>query len=224
MESKLKHSNTLAKKKNNEILDFTTTAQESLFLAKRAELPKIIKKRRKQFIKELEDYKIIKVENEEQDNTQYATIVDKKIPMYELSQHCFDPLIKWTGIIPKYSATELMVIFDYFKECVNEINKTELIPPTKEMFCTLCGISTNIFSQWKNSADAELREVMYQIEDYIANFLTMGGLTRKISEVTGIFIQKSSLGRKEATDVQPLFQQNNVILQDSMLKDLMEKF
>lgn len=224
MESKLKHSNALAKKKNNEILDFTTTAQENLFLAKRAELPKIIKKRKKQFIKELEDYKIIKVENEEQDNTQYATIVDKKIPMYELSQHCFDPLIKWTGIIPKYSASELMVIFDYFKECVNEINKIELIPPTKEMFCTLCGISTNIFSQLKNSADAELREVMYQIEDYIANFLTMGGLTRKISEVTGIFIQKSSLGRKEATDVQPLFQQNNVILQDSMLKDLMEKF
>ena len=217
MESKLKHSNALAKKKNNEILDFTTTAQESLFLAKRAELPKIIKKRKKQFIKELEDYKIIKVENEEQDNTQYATIVDKKIPMYELSQHCFDPLIKWTGIIPKYSASELMVIFDYFKECVNEINKIELIPPTKEMFCTLCGISTNIFSQLKNSADAELREVMYQIEDYIANFLTMGGLTRKISEVTGIFIQKSSLGRKEATDVQPLFQQNNVMLQDSML-------
>jgi hypothetical protein len=209
-------------KKNNEIIDFTMNAELALFEKKKASLPRIIRKRRKEFLEELEKYEIMKVENDE--DKEYAVIADKRIPMLEMTQHCFDPFIKWTGVIPKYSPQELMVIFDYFKSCISELNKKDIATPTKEQFCTLCGISTNQFNLWKTSDNPELREVVYQIEDYIANYLTMGGLTRKISEVTGIFVQKSSLGRKEATDMPVLQQQNNYIMGDDQVEELMKKF
>lgn len=210
------------KKKNNQVIELTQDAQIQLFNKKRNMLPRIIKKRKKEFLNELENYGILK--REQNNNEEYAIISDRRLPMIELSQHCFDPFIKWTGIIPKYSPQELMCIFDYFKNCIMELNKNEIFPPTKEQFCTLCGISTNQFSLWKTSDNPELREVLYQIEDYIANYLNVGGLTRKTSEVTGIFIQKSSLGRKEAVDTPIFTQQNNLILSEEEKQKLLQKF
>lgn len=210
------------KKKNNQVIELTQDAQIQLFNKKRNMLPRIIKKRKKEFLNELENYGILK--REQNNNEEYAIISDRRLPMIELSQHCFDPFIKWTGIIPKYSPQELMCIFDYFKNCIMELNKNEIFPPTKEQFCTLCGISTNQFSLWKTSDNPELREVLYQIEDYIANYLNVGGLTRKTSEVTGIFIQKSSLGRKEAIDTPIFTQQNNLILSEEEKQKLLQKF
>lgn len=210
------------KKHNNEIMDFTISAELSLFEKKRANLPRYIKKRKKEFLEELKEYDIIKTEQEE--DKECAIIGDKKIPMFELTQHCFDPFIKWTGVIPKYSPQELMCIFDYYKSCIIELNKKDLVPPTKEQFCVLCGISTNQFNSWKTSDDPNLREVVFQIQDFIANYLSMSGLTRKTSEVTGIFIQKSSLDRKEVSEVPTLQQQNNFILSDDKYNQLLNKF
>lgn len=103
------------------------------------------------------------------------------------------------------------------------MNKTMIVPPTKEQFCSLCGFSTQRFNEIKNTSPSDIREVLLQVEDYICNYLSVGGLTRKISEVSSIFGQKV-LGRKEANDNAPALSTNNIIIGDSAFNELCNKF
>lgn len=205
--------------RQNEIVELSQFAQQQLIEKKKADLPKFIRKRKKQFIKELEEYNIARTNEDEE-----VTIASNTIPMLELVENCFAPFIKGVGIAPQYSPTELNVIFDYYKECIKEMNKTQIVPPTKEMFCSLCGISTERFSEYKNGTSPEIREICLRVEDFIANYLSVSGLTRKTDTVTGIFIQKSSLGRKEATEPQQVVNNNNLILNDSEFAELLNKY
>ena len=205
--------------KQNEIVELTAFAEQQLIEKKKAELPKFIRKRKKEFIKELQEYKIA---NSTEADT--MVIADKVIPMLELVDNCFSPFIKDAGIAPQYSAKELSVIFDYYKECVKEMNKYEIVPPTKELYCSLCGFSTETFTKYKNGSSPEIREVCLRVEDFIANYLTISGLTRKTSEVTGIFVQKSSLGRKEDTGPQQVTNNNTLILSDTEFAELLSKY
>lgn len=207
------------KEENNEVYEMVTVAARELMLKKQENLPRYIRKRKKEFLKELEEYKLMNVNEDES-----VTILNKTLPMVEVSEHCFEPFIKSPGGIPSYSAEQLSIIFDYYKQCIKEMNKVELFPPTKEQFCQLCGISTNAFSSMKNGGDDKVTEVLLQVEDYIANWLNIGGLTRKTAEVTGIFIQKSSLGRKEATDIVQNTTNNTLIVSESEMAELMSKF
>lgn len=203
----------------NEIVEITNLAQQELIEAKKKDLPKYIKKRKKQFIKELVAYNIAhQVDDEE------MQILNKTLPLVEITDKCFEPFIKNFGIAPQYSASELSLIFDYFKDVIKEMNKDQIFPPTKEQFCQLCGFSTTKFTEYKNGSSSEIREIMLQVEDYIANYLNIGGLTRKTDTVTGIFIQKSSLGRKEATEPQQVVNNNNLVLSDSEFAELLNKY
>lgn len=203
----------------NEIVEITNLAQQELIEAKKKDLPKYIKKRKKQFIKELVAYNIAhQVDDEE------MQILNKTLPLVEITDKCFEPFIKNFGIAPQYSASELSLIFDYFKDVIKEMNKDQIFPPTKEQFCQLCGFSTTKFTEYKNGSSSEIREIMLQVEDYIANYLNIGGLTRKTDTVTGIFIQKSSLGRKEATEPQQVVNNNNLVLSDSEFAELLSKY
>lgn len=205
--------------KQNEIVEITNLAQQELIEAKKKDLPKYIKKRKKQFIKELVAYNIAhQVDDEE------MQILSKTLPLVEITDKCFEPFIKNFGIAPQYSASELSLIFDYFKDVIKEMNKDQIFPPTKEQFCQLCGFSTTKFTEYKNGSSSEIREIMLQVEDYIANYLNIGGLTRKTDTVTGIFIQKSSLGRKEATEPQQVVNNNNLVLSDSEFAELLNKY
>jgi hypothetical protein len=205
--------------KQNEIVELTNFAEQQLIEKKKADLPKFIRKRKKEFIKELETYNIARTNEDDE-----VIIADKTIPMLELVENCFAPFIKNQGIAPQYSAKELTVIFDYFKECIKEMNKHQIVPPTKEMFCSLCGISTERFSDYKNGSSPEVRELCLRVEDFIANYLSVSGLTRKTDAVTSIFLQKSSLGRKEATEAQQVINNNNLILSDSEFAELLNKY
>lgn len=205
--------------KQNEIVELTTFAEQQLIEKKKAELPKFIRKRKKEFVKELEVYKIAQTTEDDE-----VIIADKTIPMLELVDNCFAPFIKDAGIAPQYSAKELSVIFDYYKECIKEMNKYQIVPPTKEMFCSLCGISTELFTKYKNGSSPEVREVCLRVEDFIANYLSVSGLTRKTDTVTGIFIQKSSLGRKEETGPQQVTNNNTLILSDTEFAELLNKY
>lgn len=203
----------------NEIVELTNFAEQQLIEKKKADLPKYIRKRKKQFIKELQEYNIARTSEDED-----VIIADKTIPMLDLIDNCFAPFIKNYGTAPQYSAKELNIIFDYFKECIKEMNKTQIVPPTKEMFCSLCGMSTTLFSEYKNGSSPEIRELCLRVEDFIANYLSVSGLTRKTDTVTGIFIQKSSLGRKEATEPQQVVNNNNLVLSDSEFAELLNKY
>ena len=203
----------------NEIVELTNYAQEQLMLAKKKDLPKYIKKRKRQFLKELKEYNIAHPVNDDE-----IQILNKTLPLVEITDKCFEPFIKNYGIAPQYSASELAVIFDYFKDVIKEMNKEQIFPPTKEQFCQLCGFSTSRFTEYRNGSSPEIREIMLQVEDYIANYLNIGGLTRRTDTVTGIFIQKSSLGRKEATEPQQVVNNNNLVLSDSEFAELLNKY
>lgn len=205
--------------KRNNVWELSEYARRELFDAKKKELNKYISKRKKQFIKELEKYEIIKSEDDDIN----IEIKEKTLPMIELSDFCFSPFVKVAGVVPDYSASELSVIFDFFKECIKEMNKSVIIPPTKEQFCSLCGFSTSRFNDLKNTGTTDIREILLQVEDYICNYLSIGGLTRKISEVSSIFNQKV-LGRKEASDTNTPQQTNNIVIGDSAFNELCNKF
>lgn len=207
------------REKRNNVWELSEYARKELFIAKRAELPKYIKKRKKQLIKELEEYDILATDDEGN-----AIVENSKIPMIDLWDFCFSPFVKVAGAVPDYSASELSIIFDYYKDCIKRLNNVKIFPPTKEQFCTLCGFSTQRFNELKNTSPNDIREILLQVEDYIANYLNIGGLTRKTSEVTGIFIQKSSLGRKEATEQQGPPPTNNIVIGDSAFAELCGKF
>lgn len=205
--------------RQNEVFDVVKLSQQELMAKKKQQLPRYIKKRKKEFLEELKKYGIIKSEQGED-----VEILNKTLPMMDLSDFCFSPFIKSAGCVPQYSASELDIIFDYYKQCIKEMNEHEIFPPLKEQFCNLCGMSTEMFTQYKNGSSPEIREVLLRVEDYIANYLSIGGLTRKTSEVTGIFIQKSSLGRKEATEPTVQINNNNLVLTDQELMELMAKY
>ena len=211
-------ANEQERKRRNNVWELTEYAKQELVDKKRVELPKYIKKRKKQFIEELKKYNIIQSETDEE-----VQIMNKTIPMIDLTDFCFTPFVKVAGVVPDYSASELSIIFDYFKETIREMNKVEIVPPTKEQFCSLCGFSTQRFNELKNTSPTEIREILLQVEDYLCNYLSVGGLTRKISEVSSIFNQKV-LGRKEAGEQSTPQQTNNIVIGDSAFAELCGKF
>lgn len=204
--------------KRNEVFEVTEYSKKQLFLEKKKKLPSLIKKRKKQFLLELEQYNLARTDEEGN-----MVIADKTLPMVELTEYCFSPFVKSAGVIADYTPSELEIIFDYFKQCIKEMNKDQILPPTKEMFCQLCDMSTQRFNDLKNTGDSQMREMLLKIEDYICNYLSIGGLTRKISEVSSIFGQKV-LGRREAGDVQAPPQNNTIIVGDDTFMELANKY
>lgn len=204
--------------RRNNVWELSEYARKELFDAEKVELNKYIKKRKNKLIKELQEYNILNTDDEGN-----AIIDNTKLPMVDLWDFCFSPFVKVAGVVPEYSASELSIIFDYFKECIKELNKIKTFPPTKEQFCNLCGISTARFNELKNTSTSDIREILLQVEDYICNYLSIGGLTRKISEVSSIFNQKV-LGRKEAGDNSTPQTTNNIVIGDSAFNELCNKF
>lgn len=211
-------ANKQEQERRNNVWELSEYARRELFDAKKEELPKYIKKRKKDLIKELEQYGIVETDDEGN-----AIVENSKLPMVDLWEFCFSPFVKIAGVVPDYSASELSLIFDYFKECIKQLNTETIMPPTKEQFCMLCGFSTARFTELKNTSPSDIREVLMQVEDYICNYLSVGGLTRKISEVSSIFNQKV-LGRKEAGNEGPPQQTNNIVIGDSAFNELCNKF
>lgn len=218
MATNRKHTTKAEAEKQNKVFDIVSYSQQELLNQKKEQLPRYIKKRKKEFIKELEIYGIAKTEQDD-----VVRIMDKTIPLLELSDLCFKPFIKGIGLAPQYSAQELDLIFDYFKDCIKEMNKHELFPPLKEQFCQLCGFSTEQFATLKSSSSPEIREVLLKVEDYICNFIHIGGLTGKIEKLNSIFIPKT-LGRKEAGEQAPVTNNNTLVVTPKEFAEMLNKY
>lgn len=104
-----------------------------------------------------------------------------------------------TGISPKYSVTELAILFDYYKQFIEEINKTHFYLPTKKNFCSFAGISSVTYDDYKHSEDSERREVMQMIDDYITDLQLTSAQNGEIKEISTIFREKAEHGMVEAT-------------------------
>ena len=102
------------------------------------------------------------------------------------------------GVSPKYSTTELAILFEYYKKFIQEINKKTSYIPTKEDFCSFAGVSTVTYNNWKQSDDFERREIMQKIDDYLVDIHLSMAQRGDIREISTIFRAKSEFGMVEA--------------------------
>lgn len=103
------------------------------------------------------------------------------------------------GVSPKYSTTELAILFDYYKQFITEINKTQTYLPTKKNFCSFAGISSVTYDTYRQSDDAERREIMQIIDDYITDLMLTASQNGEVKEITTLYRTKSEHGMVEAS-------------------------
>lgn len=103
------------------------------------------------------------------------------------------------GISPKYSNAEVAILFDYYKQFIEQINKVQSYLPTKKNFCSFIGISSNQYDNWRQSEDSERAEIMQMIDDYITDLQLTSAQNGEIKEVTTIYRTKAEHGMIEAT-------------------------
>lgn len=102
------------------------------------------------------------------------------------------------GSKAKYSAAELEVAFEYYQQYIEAINEKCTFPPTQKNFCGLLGISSNQYNLWRESDEAEKREIIQRIDDYITDMSLALAQAGQIREVTTIFRSKAENKMVEA--------------------------
>lgn len=102
------------------------------------------------------------------------------------------------GLSPKYSNVELSILFDYYRQFIEQINKYQNYLPTKKNFCSFIGISSSTYNHYIQSDDEERREIMQKIDDYITDLNLTAAQNGDIKEVTTIFRSKAEHGMIEA--------------------------
>ena len=125
--------------------------------------------------------------------------------IFAINKYLFEPLLKPSRYVKKYSELELLLVLEFYQEQMLELNKTNMFPPQLEQYCRLLGISTNIFKRdYLNSNDEEMRNAAQQVVDYIASGLSYAGMTKQVDSTSQVFAQKSSLNRydREANEKQ----------------------
>lgn len=142
----------------------------------------------------------------------------------KLQKDLFEPLTEISSSVKKYSAVELLIVLEFYSDQIEKINEKTLFPPQLEQYCRLLGISTNTFKQsYLNSNDDSLRNAAQQVVDFISMTLSYGGMTRQIDNAAQIFVQKSSLNRKD--NEQPVVNNNtnNLIITPEEFKEQLKK-
>lgn len=185
-------------------------------------LKRYIKKRKKAFAEEWTKFK--------EENTmdgQLIPVIDK-IPMNEIIEHTFAPLIKVAGFSPSYSADELALAFDFYVQCSQELNKTSYYVPKIEDFCRMVNISKSTFEKYQTtSSDENMREVCNKVQDYCVARTADGAFSSKDKAIVtySIFHQKASNKQRDNDPVQNnTFIQNNTIMSDEQFNDLSSKY
>lgn len=102
------------------------------------------------------------------------------------------------GLSPKYNNTEIAILFDYYKQFIDQINEKQRYIPTKGDFCSFVGISTTQYDNWKQSDDTERREIMQMIDDYIVDLNLTSAQNGDIKEISTMFRGKVEHGLVEA--------------------------
>ena len=208
-------------KKRNRAVSLTTSYQIQKIEKMKKQLPKYLTARAKQFAEEFDKYV--------QKNSMAGEFMPEdgaKIPLLELSNHTFKPIIKVAGVIPQYSADELALGYDFFVDCTEKLNKTVAYIPTVEDFCRLMNMSTSKFKEYKTaSTDESVREICTQVEDYCYAVSIRAGFSGLAEKTLTIFHNKASNSRRDNDPIQNnTFVQSNTVLNESEFNELARKF
>lgn len=98
-----------------------------------------------------------------------------------------------------YSAEELAIVFDYYREFIGEINKVMRYVPSKKNFCAFAKMSSNTYDNYLINGDSQRIDVMKMIDDYITDISLTLAQNREIDNVTTIYRSKAEHGMVEAT-------------------------
>lgn len=205
---------------NNSIVEDTKKYQLQKLEEMKQKLPKFINTRKKAFALEYKEY----IQEHSLEGKPFEE--QGKIPMFKLIQHTFRPLIKCAGCSPAYSADELSIAFDFYKNCTETLNESGVYIPKIEDFCSLINISKSTFNQYQtNSTDQEMREVCNKIQDYCVARLADSAFLGATDKVYSIFHQKASNKQRDNDPiVNATYVQNNTIMTDEQYRELASKF
>lgn len=205
---------------NNAIVEDTKKYQLQKLQEMKQKLPKFINTRKKAFALEYKEY------TQKQSSEDESFEGQGKIPMFKLIQHTFRPLIKCAGCSPAYSADEISIAFDFYKNCTETLNESGVYIPKIEDFCSLINISKSTFNQYQtNSTDQEMREVCNKIQDYCVARLADSAFFGATDKVYSIFHQKASNKQRDNDPiVNATYVQNNTIMTDEQYRELASKF
>ena len=98
----------------------------------------------------------------------------------------------------KYTAEELNIVFEFYRQAIVNINKKIKYPPSKENFCAFANISTASYNLFLQSIDADKQEVMLRIDDYIRENMLTSAQVGELREITTMFRGKTAHGLVEA--------------------------
>jgi hypothetical protein len=185
-------------------------------------LKRYINKRKKDFAEEYVKFREL--------NTMDGELIPSldRMPMNDIIEHTFAPLIKVAGFSPTYSADEMAIAFDFYVECSQKLNKTAYYVPKTEDFCRMINISRNMFDRWQTtSSDENMREICNKINDYCSARLADTAFSSKDKAIVtySIFHQKASNKMRDNDPIQNnTYIQNNTIMSDEQFNDLASKY
>lgn len=121
---------------------------------------------------------------------------DNKLTLIEI-----DRLLRGKSLIGGvlYSAEELSLLFDYYREFIGEINKVTRYIPSKKNFCGFAKMSSSTYDSYLINGDAQKVEIMKMIDDYITDISLTLAQHREIDNATTMFRAKAEHGMIEAT-------------------------
>lgn len=199
----------------NEVFVQQNHFQELKLQEMKAKLPRYINKRKKEFIKEFQEYK--------DKNTFEGEFFpeERRIPMFKVIQHTFRPLIKVAGLSPTYSADELAIAFDFYVDCCEKLNDTATYIPKIEDFCSMINITRRTFDRYQvSSSDENMRNICDKIQDYCVARAADGAFSGQIDKIYTMFHQKSSNKQRDNDPVQNnTYIQNNTIMNDDQYRE-----
>lgn len=98
----------------------------------------------------------------------------------------------------KYTAEELNIVFEYYRQAIVAINKKVKYPPSKGSFCAFADISTATYNNYLMSPDESMQEIVVKINDYLTDTTLTSAQLKEIDNITTMFRSKAEFGMVEA--------------------------
>lgn len=98
----------------------------------------------------------------------------------------------------KYTAEELNIVFEYYRQAIVAINKKVKYPPSKGSFCAFADISIATYNNYLMSPDESMQDIIMRINDYLTDTTLTSAQLKEIDNITTMFRSKAEFGLVEA--------------------------
>lgn len=168
---------------------------------------KLIEKKYKDTLKEYMEQRLFDLKYE----LNHINLEGSKLTLVEI-----DKLLRGKHLVGTqlYSAEELAMVFDYYREFISEINKVVRYIPSKKNFCGFAKMSSSTYDSYLINGDSQRIEIMKMIDDYITDIALTLAQHREIDNATTMFRSKAEHGMVEATAPIVIRRENDINLDE----------